>query len=220
MYTRKRHELDVQESGKLEVKDMKAHLIKRGYNKAAADYLQHRDQFKNTKYLNQLASILQPGSKILDIGCGAGKPIDEYLVKKGFAVTGIDISERQIELAKKHVPQASFEVKNMSQLRSGEYHVDAVVSFYAIFHVPRETHATLFETIGSFLSKGGLLLVTMGSSEWEGSEENFHGVKMYWSHYGSEKNKKIVQHAGFEILFDVLDTSGGEKHQIITAKKK
>jgi hypothetical protein len=42
---------------------------------------------------------------------------------------------------------------------------------------------------------------------------------MYWSHYGPEKNRKIIEEAGFEIIFDKIDTSGGEKHQIILARK-
>jgi len=59
----------------------------------------------------------------------------------------------------------------------------------------------------------------MGSTEWEGTEDNFHGVKMFWSHYGSKKNSEIIKNAGFEILLDEIDTSGGEKHQIIMARK-
>jgi len=59
----------------------------------------------------------------------------------------------------------------------------------------------------------------MGSTEWQGTENNFHGVKMFWSHYDSKKNREIVENAGFEILLDEIDTSGGEKHQIIMAKK-
>ncbi|HLD11299.1 MAG TPA: class I SAM-dependent methyltransferase [Patescibacteria group bacterium] len=199
---------------------MKTRLVKQGYEKAADHYLQHRDQFKNVAYLDRFASLLRPGARILDIGCGAGKPVDVYLVEKGFTVTGIDLSNKQIQLAKKHVPNATFEVKDMSQLKHGEYHVDAIVSFYAIFHIPRESHAALFKTFCSFLPKGGLLLATMGSSEWEGVEKNFHGVKMYWSHYGSEENRIIIQLAGFDIVFDTIDTSGGERHQVVIAKKK
>ena len=59
----------------------------------------------------------------------------------------------------------------------------------------------------------------MGSSEWEGIEKDFHGTEMFWSHFGAEKNKEIIKNSGFEILFDEIDNSGGEKHQIIIAKK-
>lgn len=198
---------------------MNKNLVKNSYNQIAEKYLQDRDQFKNIKYLEKFISLLKTGSKILDIGCGAGKPVDEYLVKKGFKVIGIDISEKQIELARQNVPKATFKVKNMSLLKHGEYNVETVVSFYTIFHLPRENHLKLFKIINSFLPKNGLMLISMGSSEWEGTEDDFHGAKMFWSHYGVRKNREIFKEAGFKILLDEIDNSGGEKHQMIIARK-
>lgn len=124
-----------------------------------------------------------------------------------------------IELAKQNVPEAEYKVEDMTNLKNGEYTVDAVVSFYAIFHTPRETHQELLHKIHSFLSKPGYLLITMGSTEWEGKERDFHGTEMYWSHYDSEKNRELVEKAGFEILIDEIDGTGNEKHQVILAKK-
>lgn len=194
-------------------------FVRRGYNQAAGNYLKGRDQFKNDKYLQKLSQLLKPKSTILDIGCGAGIPIDSFLIDKGHQVIGIDISEKQIELAKNNVPEGRFEVKDMSDLKESEYQVDAIISFYAIFHTSRETHPTLFKKINSFLPIGGLILVSMGSSDWEGKESNFFGTEMYWSHYGQDKNRQIIQNTGFNIILDEIDTTGGEKHQIILAKK-
>ena len=193
-------------------------LVKKGYNEVAEIYSAQRDEFKNNKYLDRLISLLEPGASVLDIGCGAGVPVDKYLSDKGFKITGIDISEKQIGLAKKNLPACSFHVKDMVQIHEGEYRADAVISFYAIFHIPREQHPDLFWKINSFLPQGGHLLVTMGSSEWEGSED-FHGTQMWWSHYGSEKNEEIIKQAGFRIILNEIDESGGEKHQVILAKK-
>ncbi|OGD08976.1 hypothetical protein A2397_05780 [Candidatus Amesbacteria bacterium RIFOXYB1_FULL_44_23] len=195
--------------------------VKAGYNIAAKNYsFEFRDQFKNEKYLEKLVNVLPQGSTVLDIGCGAGKPIDSYLVLKGMKVSGIDISEAQIELAKQSVPEAHYEVRDMSELKDSEFQVDAMVSFYAIFHTPREKHLELIKKFKSFLKPNGYLLITMGASEWEGKEDNFCGSEMYWSHYGAEKNIEITKNAGFEIEFSEVDTSGGEKHLIILAKAK
>lgn len=192
--------------------------VKRGYNKAVAAYAQGRDQFQNNVYLNKLHSLLQPNSKVLDLGCGSGRPVAQFMVEHGHSVVGLDISKEQIKLAKKFVPTGIFEVKDMSRLEPKEYTVAAVVSFYAIFHTPREQHQQLFETINTFLPTGGFLLVSMGAFEWEGSEE-FYGVEMHWSQYGKETNTKIVREAGFTILLDEIDTSGDEQHQILLARK-
>lgn len=197
---------------------MAGSIVKDGYDKAAEAYLQERNQFESDHYLDVLAPLLKPRAAVLDLGCGAGMPVDRYLVDRGFRVTGLDISEKQVELARAHVPEAIFAVADMLGLRAGEYQVDAVVSFYAIFHLPRESHGSLFRTIKTFLGPGGYLLVTMGASEWEGAESDFYGVTMWWSHYGPDENRAIIRRAGFEILLDEIDESGGERHQVILAR--
>jgi cyclopropane fatty-acyl-phospholipid synthase-like methyltransferase len=194
-------------------------FVKQQYNKLAENYSAGRDIYKNDKYLEKLNSLLASNSTILDIGCGAGVPVDKYLLDHGHKVVGLDISEKQIELATKNLPHGEFKVEDMSELKEKEYSVNAVVSFYAIFHTPRETHGEILKKISSFLKINGLLLITMGSSDWEGKGDNFFGGEMSWSHYGKEKNREMVEEAGFEILLDEIDESGGEKHQVILAKK-
>lgn len=193
-------------------------LVKAGYEVAAEDYAKNRDLFKSQKYLEKFAGLIKEKGTILDIGCGAGIPVDKFLIEKDFAVNGIDISEKMISLAQKNVPKAFYEIKNMLDLKDSEYCVDGIVSFYAIFHTPRQTHYDLFKKFASFMPNGGYILITMGADEWEGTEDNFHGAKMFWSHFGAEKNKQIVESAGFNIVLDEIDTSGGEKHQIVIAK--
>lgn len=193
-------------------------LVRNAYNKCAEDYNLTRDLFKNKKYLEMLSEYLKPNSEILDIGCGAGKPIDEYLVSKEYIVTGIDISEKQIELAKINVPKASYLVKDMSEMNFQNNSFDTVVSFYAIFHIPREDHLYLFKKILKILKPGGLFLTTLGFDDWEGSEE-FHGVTMHWSQYNKDKNLELIKEAGFEIVKAEIDKSGEEHHFVVLAKK-
>ena len=55
------------------------------------------------------ALALQPGERVLDVGCGPGRHAHE-LARRGIAVHGVDISERFIELAREHAPAgATFE---------------------------------------------------------------------------------------------------------------
>jgi len=193
-------------------------LVRKGYDRIAEKYMSVRKQFVNYRYLENLEKQLSPSSEILDLGCGAGKPIDRFFINKGHSVSGIDISKTQIKLAKRNVPEARYKVKDISNLKRAEYQVNAVVSFYTIIHVPRETHEELLSNIHSFLPAGGLALLTMGSSDWEGIEE-FYGTEMYFSHYGPEKNSQIVEKAGFAIVLDEIDANKGEKHQVILARK-
>ena len=197
---------------------MSKKLVRKGYDKIAVRYMEARYQYVNIRYLEKLNSLLKPGSLVLDLGCGAGKPIDRFFINRGHRIIGIDFSKRQIELAKRNVPQAEFVVKDIANLQKEEYKVDAVVSFYTIIHLPRETHEEFCKKINSFLPEDGLVLVTMGSSDWEGIED-FYGVKMYFSHYGVEKNREIIEKSGFEIILDEIDTSLEERHQVILSRK-
>ena len=76
---------------------------------------------------------------------------------------------------------------------------------------PREKHVTLFQAFHRILKPNGILLISVGSTGWEGTEE-FHGTRMFWSHYGPKKTLQMVTDAGFEILFDKHVVDGGERH--------
>lgn len=196
---------------------MRNEFVRDAYERIADTYAARRDQFKSKRHLDRFADLVPAGRTILDIGCGAGQPVDAYLVDRGYTVLGLDISERMIELARAHVPQATYDVRDMSDLRVGEFNVGGIVSMYAIFHTPRERHRELLEKFASFMPDGGALLMTMGAGEWEGFEGDFHGGEMYWSHYGADTNTELVEQAGFQVVSDEIDRSADEEHQVIIA---
>lgn len=193
-------------------------LVRPGYDEIAQAYLAQRDQFKNLPHLEDLATRLRPGAAVLDVGCGAGVPVARFFAERGCAVTGLDISPTQVALAREQVPQATFAVRDMRTVQPREYAVDAIVSFYAIFHTPREHHAGILRALADCLRPGGFLLATLGADQWEGVEP-FHGVEMYWSHYGPEENRRMLADAGLVILRDQIDTSGGERHHVLLAQR-
>lgn len=192
--------------------------IRDSYDKVAEQYASKRDRFKNDAYLESFAVGLEPGAKVLDLGCGSGVPAAEFLVQRGFDVIGIDISPKQIELARRNLPQARFEVADMQELTDGQFSVDGIVALYSIFHIDRTQHGRLLKVLHSFLPQGGPLLITMGASDWEGTEADFHGAVMEWSHWGPAINRELIAAAKFTVLLDEIDQSGGEEHQIILAR--
>ncbi|EKD80314.1 MAG: methyltransferase type 11 [uncultured bacterium] len=109
-------------------------------------------------------------------------------------------------------------VGDIQNLQIGEYRVGAVISFYTFFHIPKTNQGELLKTIATFLPKGGILLVTMGDLPFEGVH-TLYGAKMWVSQYGTAKNREMVESAGFGVILDEIDGSGGERHQIILAKK-
>lgn len=195
-----------------------SNVVANGYDRMADAYLSARDLSATQPPLERFADLLPSGGTVLDIGCGAGIPTDRYLVDRGFHVVGIDISMRQIELARNHVPEGRYDVRDMLSLTPGELRVDGIVSLFAIFHTPREHHANLLTTFASLLARPGALLITMGASDWQGTEPDFFGVEMYWSHFGPGRNGDLVVAAGFEVVSDeIRDLGPGERHQFILA---
>src|ERR1700741_34069 len=73
------------------------------------------------RYVDLAVADLQPGARVLDLGCGTGQPVAKYLVEKGFRVTGVDESHKMLEIAKREVPEAEFIHSDMinAQLPTG-----------------------------------------------------------------------------------------------------
>jgi SAM-dependent methyltransferase len=196
---------------------MKSTAIGAAYDALLPSYISERHLLKSTKYVHKLLNVLRPSSRILDLGCGAGEPVDDLLLDAGHTVIGLDISEKMIAAARENCPAGEYYVRDIATLQMGEFAADAVVSFYTLFHVPRTLHSHLLRTIRSFLPRNGWLLITMGDKDFEGVTD-WYGQKMWWSQWGPEKNRILVTQAGFEIAVDEIDHSGAENHHIILAQ--
>ena len=177
--------------------------VRAGYDRIAAEYAELRDPDSSLPFLRQLDAALAPGSLILDLGCGAGVPVNRWLIDRGHRVIGLDISDAMLDLARGNVPEADYRQRDMATLAEGEFSVDAVVSFFAMFHLDRRRHRHLLRQIRSYLPVGGLVLVTTGRSDWEG-EEDFLGVRMLWSHFDRATNRQLITGSGMTILLEDL----------------
>lgn len=177
---------------------MSKDVVRAGYDAIGAQYTAARHLDSNQRSLLQdLAGRLQRGAVVLDVGCGAGIPLTRWLSER-FAVTGVDISEEQIRLARQSVPNARFLRQDMATLNFPDESFDAICSFYAVIHIPREEHRPLLENFHRMLKSGGLVLLCMGSGDWPGAVESFFEAPMYWSHYDAETNLHMTEEAGFE----------------------
>jgi SAM-dependent methyltransferase len=161
--------------------------------------------------LEEMGQDLPPGSAVLDLGCGAGVPATRWLADRGFDVTGVDLSERQLDLARKLVPTAIFIKADMTGLDFGPETFAAAVAFHSIIYVPREEHPALLETVHHWLEPGGLFLATLTVTDFDGEDRDWEGwgAPMRWSHYDAQTNKGMLREAGFDLVYAEPRTGGG-----------
>jgi ubiquinone/menaquinone biosynthesis C-methylase UbiE len=70
------------------------------------------------------AWVGKPG-KLLDLGCGPGND-SALFVERGFAVVGVDFSEKMLAEARKRVPQATFICSDFREMGFDDDQFDAV----------------------------------------------------------------------------------------------
>ena len=188
--------------------DPRTELVGRGYDAMGEHFAEWRDRIVGDPRLEweeELVSRLQDGARVLELGCGAGVPETQRLAAR-FRLTGVDISAEQVRRARAAVTGAEFVQADFTALELEPESFDAVVSFYAFNHVPRELLAPTFARIRRWLVPSGLLMTALGTTDTEGWTGEWLGATTFFSSFPPETNTRLVREAGFEILRDEVVT--------------
>lgn len=134
-----------------------------------------------------LVSKLEPGARVLELGCGLGEP-----KLAPFDVTGVDLVARapgvlEADFLELDLPEGSYE---------------ACVSFYVFSHVPRARLPGLLATIHRWLVPGGWFMHAFGTSDTEAWTGEWLGAPSFFSSFPPETNSRLVREAGFEVVRD------------------
>ncbi len=178
-------------------------IVEEGYDRIGQRYAEDLGasrQDLRSHHISYLVNALPRGSALLDLGCGAGTPTTKQLAGH-FTVTGVDISQRQIDRARLAVPNATFIHSDITSLRLQSCSFDAVTAFFSIIHVPRDEQPALIDSIATWLRPNGLFFATMTA---KGKNTDFDrcwlGAPMFWSGFDTESNKTMVMEAGLDII--------------------
>ena len=105
---------------------------------------------------------LRAGERVLDVGCGWGSFAIHAAREHGVSVTGITLSERQAELARRRVEEAG--VADRVEIRLMDYRelagepYDAIASIGMVEHVGANRIDEYMQTLARLLRPGGRLL--------------------------------------------------------------
>ena len=137
---------------------------------------------------------------ILDAGCGTGR-IVKYFTRKGYRVTGIDISQAMLEIAIRENPEAEFVNMDMRALGFAVDHFDGIWNSGCILHLDESGVIVTFKESSRVLRNNGILFVAtrVKGTETVVLEESMEGGEMLVHYYSEEKLKLFLNSAGFEI---------------------
>lgn len=113
------------------------------------------------RFLEVLGDVA--GQRVLDAGCGEGY-LARILAQRGALVTGIDIAENLVQLARERnsTGQITYQVADLSQpLPAFEQHFDLIASHLVMNDVP--DYQGFLKTLGSVIKPGGRLVFSMNS---------------------------------------------------------
>jgi SAM-dependent methyltransferase len=176
-----------------------ADIVRRGYDALAPRYGEWRASIigsPDDEWLGEVLGRIPVPADILELGCGPGEWAARFL-DAGHRYIGVDVSEEQLRRACTRAPGADFRQGDLMKLASEPGLLDAVVAIYVFGHVPRATLPGFLERIGVWLRPGGLLLATFARSGWEGVDEDFLGVPMFFGSYPDDETRGLLIAAGF-----------------------
>jgi len=186
------------------------------YDLMAADFAKLRDSFNTEqKYIDLLIDYLKPGSSILDLGCGSGFPIASYLIDHGFKLTGVDASIELLKIAKINCPTMECIYGDLRYVELNKQY-DAIIEWWALFHIPKEDHAKMIARFASWLKPGGILEFTTGDHEYADSSSDMLNQELYFYSHAPKFYEQQLKENGFEIL---LSENDQETHLVWIAKK-
>jgi SAM-dependent methyltransferase len=127
-------------------------------------------EFENTYYLayRDLQTIFAQhvaGTKALDFGCGAGRST-RFLSRLGFAVTGVDISEDMLRIARATDSGGDYRLVPGDDL--GEFPtatLDLIFSGFTFDNIPADSKARIFSDLRQRLTRNGTIISLVSALE-------------------------------------------------------
>jgi SAM-dependent methyltransferase len=127
-------------------------------------------EFANTYHLayRDLPAIMSEqvtGTQALDFGCGAGRST-RFLRKLGFTVTGFDISEDMLRIARALDPSGDYRLvpgDNLTEFEAESF--DLIVSLFTFDNIPSATKVRIFSDLRNLLRPAGTIVSVVSSPE-------------------------------------------------------
>ena len=137
------------------------------YDKIFDWYVCARSPEAGGEVIRKFTQNLQPGAKILDLGCGYGFPIANTLYQMGFKPYGIDSSIKMVARFKKDLPDVPVQCSDVLDSDFFNILFDAVIAYGFIFHLPQDRQTKVIEKVSEHLKCEGYFMFSSGDEDGE-----------------------------------------------------
>ncbi|HYE23223.1 MAG TPA: class I SAM-dependent methyltransferase [Candidatus Paceibacterota bacterium] len=189
--------------------------IRETYNRIAEDW--HKDHTNDdwwTEETERFLNLLPTGGTVLDVGCGSGTK-SKYMAGRGFQVTGIDISDGLLAIAKRELPEGDFRELSMTDLSSLSASYDGTFAQASLLHIPKKEAGDVVRQIASVTKPGGYTYIAVkelrpGNKDEEIKREDDYGYtyERFFSYYTSEELAAHFEQSGLTIISNTRKQSG------------
>lgn len=177
------------------------------YQEKTLEYYNHSAELfrKDTADVNfsdiqdRFLSYLDPGSLILDFGCGTGRD-SRYFLKKGYRVEAIDGSEEMVRIAREI---SGLDVRQMLfQELDEEDRYDGIFACASILHVSYSELPDIFCRMIRALKNNGVLYVSFKYGDFEGEVKG-----RYFTYLKEDRFLELVkEYSNLEIMEEYISS--------------
>jgi cyclopropane fatty-acyl-phospholipid synthase-like methyltransferase len=174
------------------------------YEPFAEDYISCRSAI-GTAQVEAWAVRLEPGSAILDLGCGPGKPLASALAAQGHRLFGVDVAPTFLDLYKATIPGSQIECSSILDARLFERKFDAVLAWGLLFLMSESEQLNCVPRIAGATRTGGRFLFTSPSQlcQWQDLTSGDTSYSL-----GAERYRALLHEHGFEVEAEYRDEGG------------
>ncbi|WP_295221305.1 class I SAM-dependent methyltransferase [uncultured Chryseobacterium sp.] len=171
------------------------------YDQTATEYSSNVNSFTILPELDIFTNLIFENGKILDLGCGPGHH-SKYFADLGFDVTGIDLSEKMIGIARKNFKNIDFQIMDIENLIFTKNSFDGIWASASLLHIEKKNLPIVLLKLKEILKNNGILYISLklGFGEQLIQDNRYSDVFKFYSYFQNLEIEKFVNNCNLNIF--------------------